>query len=144
MDGSPHAKEAPMTSSFYKSYLIVRAADYRTVTSDWKPWVTISWPQDGGQLLHTIQFVNETFKTASEAEQFAVSSGQKWIDAAAVSFVPAASEYRRKLVSDTWHFCTNCAQWPTAKYMSTPERPKSEYLCNECTDRHNRGDCSSK
>ena len=81
MVGSPHAKGVPMASSLYKSYLIVSAADYLKETTDWKPWVTISWRDNGSQHFHTIKFVNEKFKSAPEAENFALSSGQKWIDA---------------------------------------------------------------
>jgi hypothetical protein len=29
-----------------------------------------------------------------------------------------ASEYRRRLGADTWHFCSNCAHWPTDDFVS--------------------------
>ena len=70
-----------MASSLYKSFLIVTAADYIEDKLEWKAWVTISWKEDGRQYFHTIKDAKQTFKTAPEAERFALSIGQNWVDA---------------------------------------------------------------
>ncbi len=43
-----------------------------------------------------------------------------------------ASEYRRHPWSDTWHFCTNCSKWPVSQYVTSPTKPSSGELCDEC------------
>jgi hypothetical protein len=69
-----------MASSLYKNHLIVSSADYFAGTSEWKPWVSISWRDNGGQHLHTIHFATERFDTPAGAERFATQSGQQWVD----------------------------------------------------------------
>ena len=69
-----------MASVLYKTYLIVSAADYNKETSEWKPWVSICWRDDGRQHLHTIKFVHEQFKTSEEAEKFGMNAGEMWVD----------------------------------------------------------------
>ena len=43
-----------------------------------------------------------------------------------------ASTYRRKKGKDTWHFCSNCSNWPTSDYDSKTEKPTRGGFCNEC------------
>ncbi len=51
--------------------------------------------------------------------------------------------YRRKRESDTWHFCTNCPQWPTSDYVEVESdtRPSSGELCDKCKAREDDGIC---
>ena len=52
-----------------------------------------------------------------------------------------ASQYRRARGSDTWHFCSNCSKWPTSNYDSSPTKPTSGELCNECRGKQAAGNC---
>lgn len=49
--------------------------------------------------------------------------------------------YRKVKGSDTWHFCTNCAQWPTSNYDEQAGKPSSGELCNQCRSKDEKGDC---
>jgi hypothetical protein len=40
--------------------------------------------------------------------------------------------YRRKIKSQTWHWCKNCPEWPTGNFETRPARPTSGKLCAEC------------
>lgn len=52
----------------------------------------------------------------------------------------ARPNYRRRRGFDTWHFCTNCSNWPTSDY-ETSTRPTTGELCNECRGKENGGNC---
>lgn len=54
------------------------------------------------------------------------------------------SQYRRKNGSDTWHWCSNCSNYPTGAgtYDSRPDKPSSGDLCNECKAKRDAGNCS--
>jgi hypothetical protein len=52
-----------------------------------------------------------------------------------------ASEYRKKMISDIWHFCSNCAGWPKDHYIASDDLPKSASMCQECVLRKQRGEC---
>jgi hypothetical protein len=52
-----------------------------------------------------------------------------------------ASTYRRKRGSDTWHFCSNCSEWPTSDYLEHPSKPSDGELCNQCRGKKANGDC---
>ncbi len=39
---------------------------------------------------------------------------------------------RRKGAYDTWHFCTNCGNWPTRDYEDKWSKPTSGEFCNQC------------
>jgi hypothetical protein len=50
--------------------------------------------------------------------------------------------YRRRGDSDTWHWCTNCSEYPIgsdvyASFMN----PTYGELCDECQAITDRGDC---
>jgi hypothetical protein len=49
--------------------------------------------------------------------------------------------------SDTWHWCTNCSNYPTtiakSETHSGKQRPASGELDNECLSKENNGNCSS-
>ena len=51
--------------------------------------------------------------------------------------------YRRKKDSDTWHWCTNCSNWPTFDYVETESdnRPTTGELDNECLAKEKEGTC---
>lgn len=52
-----------------------------------------------------------------------------------------AATYRRRKGSDTWHFCTNCNNWPTLSYDERSDRPTSGDLCNECRAKRENNNC---
>jgi hypothetical protein len=52
-----------------------------------------------------------------------------------------ASTYRRKKGSDTWHFCTNCTQWPTSDYTDQSTKPSGD-LCNQCKSKRDNNNCN--
>jgi hypothetical protein len=54
------------------------------------------------------------------------------------------TEYRRKKNSDTWHWCTNCSNWPTSDYEVSHTRPTSGELDNECKAKENADNCKKK
>jgi hypothetical protein len=53
-------------------------------------------------------------------------------------------EYRRKKGSDTWHFCTNCTNWPTSDYEVTYTKPTTGELDNQCRSKQADGVCNTK
>jgi hypothetical protein len=53
-------------------------------------------------------------------------------------------EYRRKKGSDTWHFCTNCTNWPTSDYDSQYTKPTTGELDNQCMSKRDNGTCTTK
>ncbi|MBA7486649.1 hypothetical protein ES707_22210 [subsurface metagenome] len=52
-----------------------------------------------------------------------------------------ADTYRKKKYSDTWHFCSNCTNWPTSDYDERYTKPTTGELCNECRAKQNLGNC---
>ena len=49
---------------------------------------------------------------------------------------------KRKGSNDTWHFCTNCSNWPTSNYDESSTKPTTGELCNECKAKEKTGTCS--
>ncbi|CAD7031720.1 hypothetical protein REJC140_02956 [Pseudorhizobium endolithicum] len=49
--------------------------------------------------------------------------------------------YRRRNGSDTWHWCSNCSNWPTTNYDERPTKPAGGDLCNECKGKDAAGTC---
>ena len=49
--------------------------------------------------------------------------------------------YRRRKISDTWHWCRNCSNWPTSKYEERYTKPTSGELCNQCIAKERAGNC---
>lgn len=41
-------------------------------------------------------------------------------------------EYRKSTTGDTWHFSSDCSQWPIDDFVSTQDAPDNSMLCNEC------------
>ena len=53
-----------------------------------------------------------------------------------------ASTWRKKKGgSDTWHFCSNCSNWPTSNYDEKTTKPTTGELCNECKAKKANGTC---
>jgi hypothetical protein len=54
--------------------------------------------------------------------------------------------YRRRIGSDTWHWCRNCSNWPTGRpgvdYEEQHTRPTTGELDNECRAKEQSGSCS--
>ncbi len=54
-----------------------------------------------------------------------------------------ASPYRkRKGVYYTWHFCSNCSNWPESDYDSRKSKPRTGEFCNECLAKRRNNNCS--
>jgi len=51
--------------------------------------------------------------------------------------------YRRRRGTDTWHFCSNCSNWPTSDYEEQTTKPTSGELDNECRAKEANGNCRS-
>lgn len=50
--------------------------------------------------------------------------------------------YRKVKGRDTWHWCRNCSNWPTANYETSSTKPSSGELCNECKGKEKSGSCT--
>ncbi len=47
--------------------------------------------------------------------------------------------YRRKRNGDTWHFSSDCSEWPSSNYDEQEPPPLTGALCNECkVNRHEK------
>jgi hypothetical protein len=53
-----------------------------------------------------------------------------------------ASTYRRRNGSDTWHFCSNCTNWPRSNYDERSSKPTTGELCDQCKAKRSAGNCS--
>jgi len=53
----------------------------------------------------------------------------------------ATTHRKRKDGYDTWHFCSNCPNWPTSDYEERYTKPMDGELCNECRAKQAVGDC---
>jgi len=49
--------------------------------------------------------------------------------------------YRKRTGNDTWHFCSNCTNWPTSGYESRETKPTTGELCNQCQAKQKAGQC---
>jgi hypothetical protein len=49
--------------------------------------------------------------------------------------------YRKRKGKDTWHWCSNCNNWPTSDYEEKPSKPAGGELCNECLAKDKAGTC---
>ena len=55
-----------------------------------------------------------------------------------------AGEYRKRkgIAYDTWHFCTNCTNWPTSNYDVRYARPTDGELCDQCKAKEKDKNCN--
>lgn len=51
-------------------------------------------------------------------------------------------QYRKREGNDTWHWCSNCSKYPTSGYTTSPAKPSSGELCNECKSKQAADNCS--
>jgi len=53
--------------------------------------------------------------------------------------------YRKKNGKDTWHWCTNCSNWPTSDYTERSTKPPhgSGELCDQCQAKTDKGECTT-
>lgn len=50
---------------------------------------------------------------------------------------------RKGIQYDTWHWCTNCPNWPTkSESVERDNKPTSGELCNECQRLDAAGECN--
>lgn len=53
------------------------------------------------------------------------------------------AQYAKKEGSDTWHFCSNCSNYPTGSGVTKrPDKPSSGEFCNECLAKRKADNCS--
>jgi hypothetical protein len=58
-------------------------------------------------------------------------------------FIIMATVYRcRKNISDTWHFCRHCSNWPTHDYEERHTEPPDGEKCNQCKAKKRDGNCT--
>ena len=50
--------------------------------------------------------------------------------------------YRRKAGDDTWHWCTNCSDWPTYVFFEQSTKPSKGKLCIECRAKDKGQNCT--
>jgi hypothetical protein len=55
--------------------------------------------------------------------------------------VALAGTSRRRRGQDTWHFCSNCSNWPTRDYDERVSPPTTGEYCNECRSKRANGIC---
>lgn len=53
--------------------------------------------------------------------------------------------YRKKKGKDTWHWCTNCNNYPKTDYEEKhlDKRPTNGELCDECLGKEKKGECKT-
>lgn len=50
--------------------------------------------------------------------------------------------YRRRKDKDTWHWCSNCSNYPTGSDVDVSyTKPTSGELCNECKGKEANNNC---
>jgi hypothetical protein len=65
-----------------------------------------------------------------------------YIEQALKSVQSSPAGYRRDPASQTWHFCSNCSQWPTGSdYVFSADLPGDYAICNECIVKNQTGEC---
>ena len=57
-------------------------------------------------------------------------------------------KYRKKKGSDTWHWCTNCSNWPKGvkgvDYEERNTKPTDGELDNECKAKERDNNCTKE
>jgi len=52
------------------------------------------------------------------------------------------AQYRKRKDHDTWHWCSNCSNYPTSNYDTHSTKPTSGELCDECQAKQKAGNCN--
>jgi len=55
--------------------------------------------------------------------------------------VLSSFSFRKGHGEDTWHFCSNCSNWPKSDYETRTTKPPDGECCNECQAKMTDGDC---
>jgi len=64
------------------------------------------------------------------------------LDSGHIWRITMASTWRkRKGGYDTWHFCSNCQNWPTSNYEEKATKPTTGEFCNECQSKQKANNC---
>jgi hypothetical protein len=66
---------------YYRDRLIIAHASLQQSTKQWSAGAEISWKRNGQRYSHTIGGLSDRFKSAEEAEKFAIHLATSWIDA---------------------------------------------------------------
>ena len=70
-----------MANLYYRDRLIIAYASLQQSTKHWSAGAEISWKRNGQRYSHTIGGLSDRFKSAEEAEKFAIHLATSWIDA---------------------------------------------------------------
>ncbi len=70
-----------MANVYYKERLIIAYSSFQQSTQLWSAGAEITWKADERRQSHTLAGFSDRFKTADEAEQFAIRAARTWIDA---------------------------------------------------------------
>ena len=70
-----------MANLYYRDRLIIAYASLHQSTKQWSAGAEITWKRDGLRHSHTIGGLTDRFKTAEEAEKFAIHLATAWINA---------------------------------------------------------------
>lgn len=52
-------------------------------------------------------------------------------------------EYRKRIDGDTWHWCSNCPDWPHVGCVTRILRPYHGEFCEQCKAKALDGDCGT-
>jgi hypothetical protein len=70
-----------MANLYYRDRLIIAYASLNQSSKEWSAGAEITWKCAGQRYSHTIGALSDRFKTAEEAEKFAIHLATAWIDA---------------------------------------------------------------
>lgn len=70
-----------MANLYYNDRLIIAHASINQSSKLWSGGAEITWKRDGERQSHTLGGLADRFKTAEEAERFAINLAKTWIDA---------------------------------------------------------------
>jgi hypothetical protein len=52
-----------------------------------------------------------------------------------------ANTYRRRRRRETWHWWSNCSNWPTEDYVERDSKPTYGELCDQCEAKQRNNNC---
>ena len=69
-----------MANLYYKDRLIIAHASFQQSTKVWSAGAEITWKDGERRQSHTLSGFSDRFKTADDAERFAINAAKTWID----------------------------------------------------------------
>jgi hypothetical protein len=106
------------------------------------PRVLVEWVADFSEprkapppLEHEISYVAEDTEWEREEQ------GWRGVPEYLIARIDQAETYRRRSSQDTWHFCSNCSQWPLSDFDEKSTKPTAGEFCNECQSKRAKGAC---